>query len=375
MREPKLPVETQERGRQFWVQQIVGGLIGAFILLLLIESDVKLPPLSWRFIVQAAIAIFLSVAAHEAGHLIGGGLGGLRPLIIAVWPIKLQREASSWRVTYLRSNKLSGFVSMDPGGESNLARRLLLMVVAGPLASSVVGAAAAGLVLAAPVWNEWIIAELKLVAFWSFSFAVIGFIPIPSRHAVNDGMRLRMLLRRDEQADRFCVLMLLSASLLSGSRPRDWKKDLIDRLPGPLDGFPDALSAQTSRYNFFLDSGSLDEADSILDWIVAQKLPGEARAIWSLEAAWFQARFRSDLQGARQWMEAAPTKVKTHDGRCALWKARAAIAFLEERWVDAEAAVEQALKACDRMADTGITRVIREEVKQLIEETDAAKKH
>jgi hypothetical protein len=184
-----------------------------------------------------------------------------------------------------------------------------------------------------------------------------------------------MLFRRGEEANRFCVLALLTTSLLSALRPREWRRDLVDRLPGPLDGSPDAILAQTIRYNFLLDSGRIDEADKVLEWLVAQRLTGEARAIWLLQAPWFQAKFRGDLPAAHQWMDVAPTWVKTHSGRCALWKARAAIALLEQRWTDAQTAAEQALEACDEMTDTGITRIIREELNELVQEIYSAKQH
>jgi hypothetical protein len=359
-----------------WLGQVIGGMIGAVIVLFLIEFDIKLPSPSLGFLARAAVAFVFSVAAHEAGHLAGGALAGFKPLIIAVWPMKLQREASSWRVTWLRGSKLAGFVSMEPRGENDLAKRIFLMVAAGPFASALTGLGAAGLALAGhPGWSAWILQELFLTAFWSLLMAVIGFLPIPSQYSVTDGTRLVMLFRRGQEANRFCVLALLTKSLLSASRPREWRRDLVDRLPGPLDGSPDAILAQTIRYNFLLDSGRIDEADKVLEWLVSQSSTGEARAIWLLEAPWFQAKFRGDLPAAHQWMDVAPTRVKTHNGRCALWKARAAIALLEQRWTDAQTAAEQALEACDEMTDTGITRVIREELNELVQEIYSAKQH
>jgi hypothetical protein len=376
MADARVAVETQGRGRAWWLGQIIGGIIGGVIVLFLIEFDVTLPSPSIGFLARAAMAFVLSVAAHEAGHLTGGALAGFKPLIIAVWPIKLQWEASSWRVRWFHGSKLAGFVSMDPRGASDLRKRMFFMVAAGPLGSGLTGMVAAGLaVLIQPVWSAWIIQELNLVAFWSFLTAVIGFLPIPNRYSVNDGMRLLKLLRGGVEADRYFTLVVLSTSLLSASRPREWRRDLVDRLPGPLDGSPDAILAQAIRYNFLLDSGDLEEAGQALEWLAGQRLTGEARAIWLLEAPWFQAKFRGDLPAARQWMEIAPTVVKSHDGRCALWKARAAIAFLEQRWTDAQMSAEQALEACDQMTDTGITRIIREELKELVQEIYSAKQH
>src|ERR1700694_5685336 len=116
MSDARVAVETQGRGRTWWLGQIISGIIGAVIVLFLIEFDVTLPSPSIGFLARAAIAFVLSVAAHEAGHLAGGALAGVKPLVIAVWPIKLQREASSWRVRWLHGSKLAGFVSMDPSG-------------------------------------------------------------------------------------------------------------------------------------------------------------------------------------------------------------------------------------------------------------------
>jgi hypothetical protein len=376
MADARVAVEAQGRGRTWWLGQIVGGIIGAVIVLFLIEFDLKPPSPTFGFLARAAIGFVLSVAAHEAGHLAGGALTGFKPLVIAVWPLKLQREASSCRVRWLHGSKLAGFVSMDPSGANDLGRRMFFMVAAGPVASALTGLAAGGLaVVAKPGWGEWVIQQLNVVAFWSLLMAVVGFLPIPSRYSVNDGTRLLKLLRRGVEADRYCALVVLSTSLLSASRPREWRRDLVDRLPGPLDDSPDAILAQVIRYNFLLDSGSLEEAGKALEWLVAQKLAGEARTIWWLEEAWFQSKFRGDLRAASQWMAAAPTHVKTPDGHCALWKARAAIAFLEQRWTEAETSINKALEACDKMADTGITSMIREELNELLQEVCSAKQH
>jgi hypothetical protein len=319
------------------------------------------PPLAIKFFIPAVIAYLLSVAVHETGHAIGGVIAGFKLLTFAVWPAKLYRHSNTWRVGWMGSTGLGGFVAADPLEEQNFARRAFLLVAAGPAASALIGTASA--IFAANTrsdWPSWATAELNLFACWSLLIAVSTILPLRSRYAVNDGMRMGMLLRGGAETDRFRSILILAGRSYSGIRPRDLNPDLMRLASVPDDGSPDALAGRGMRYNWLLDAGRIEEADQVLASIATGNLPKLARTVWWCEVAWFEARFRGDLALARRWFDAAPALSRPAWNRCARSKAQAAIAFLEQRWADAETAAREACKDCDQLADSGTAGAIRE---------------
>ena len=100
----------------------------------------------------------------------------------------------------------------------------------------------------------------------------------------------------------------------------------------------------------------------MIDEILACNLPAHLRGIWVLEAAWFEARHRGDLQKAKQHFTSIPTVKRLAYGR---WKAQAGIAFLMGRWSEVEAAAGQAIRACDP-SNPGLAIPMKEGLEKLI---------
>ena len=340
---PKRPLTARK-----WIWFLVGGVIGLGLAL----GKVSLPDIPFRVQFQIVSGFFLSVVAHETGHLIGGLLVGFRTVTFAVWPCQISRQGGSWRLGWIRSTGVAGFVSLDPRTTQHSTFRLGIVTAAGPSASALVGIAA-GLYL-----------DGGFVAFWSLLFAIIGFLPIKSLHAVNDGWRLRMLCCGGTEAERFRALIQITASSNSGTPPRDLPPALMESLGTADDESPDGRLAQLFRFNWLLDSGRVEEAGPVLAAILSRPMPEPSRATWWLEAAWVEARYRRDIVAAHRWYDPVPTRYRAGVNRCSALKAQAAIAFLEQRWADADAAIEEALKSCD-ISDLGVAIATREDLVRL----------
>jgi len=95
--------------------------------------------------------LFLALAFHEVGHLIGGSLMGFKFMLLVIGPVKLVREGESiqWRL----NDDLSlygGLAASVPMDGHNLTPRFAVAIAAGPLASlffSALGLGAAFLLL------------------------------------------------------------------------------------------------------------------------------------------------------------------------------------------------------------------------------------
>ena len=335
---------------------VAGGVI-ALVLLQFIHSARDLVVIFLQFIIAASV----SVVIHELGHAVAARLAGLRLLMFAVWPVKLVRIEKSWQIQGIGRTRVSGFVAADPVGCNNLSKRVAIFVMGGPAASFLLGAAAAWMAYARPT-TDVVATQATAIAMMSLALAVFNLIP----GSTTDGGRLRAIRKGGAESERFCALLLLAAASMSGVRPRDLNTDLVKLLPGPLDGSVDSWTAQLIRYNWLIDHGSVDEAKTVLATVLEEKLPPATKDALQVLAAWLEAYFFKDLAQARCRLAASPVRSDGgEDYQCTLAAARGAVALLEGRWKDAELSTAEALRRCERIADSGAAKVTREALERM----------
>src|SRR5207245_7799707 len=97
--------------------------------------------------------------------------------------------------------------------------------------------------------------------------------------------------------------------------------------------------------------------------------PETERRTWRLQAAWFAAFFRNDAITARKWFDAG--RKGAASGDCHFSMAAAALAFVENRWADTTRLAANALEECDRVADRGDAKAIRDALLLLIKRVNA----
>jgi hypothetical protein len=321
-------------------------------------------------------ASYIYVTLHETGHVIAGIRNGFRILTFSVWPIAIQRRADSWHFRFVGGKlRFAGFVAADPVTSADLRRRMIIFVAGGPIATLITAIAATLLLfLWASSWPPWVRGEFELLAFLAWLSFLLGLVPYTGRFAVSDAARIRTLRRDGPESSRLCAIMLLAAASRSGVRPRDMNPELIAELPGPADGSGDWILASLVRYNALLDTEKPDEAGAVLVSILDSKIRPEIKERLLLQAAWFEAKFRHDLQAAKQWMAAVPPKNHRDGGyRNTLLRAQAGVAFLEGRLDDAEKLARESLVYCDRIDDVGAVITIRERTQELLAEIAAAR--
>jgi hypothetical protein len=292
------------------------------------------------------------------GHAVAAGFAGFRILSFGVWPFSAHRQANSWRLAVGRSG-LAGFVSAYPVGTGDLRRRFMITVSGGLVGSSLT----AILCLAVSGWRIQD-SIVGMTGFWSLLTAVLGLLPLRARHAVSDGTRLRMLRRGGPEGDRVAAVHSIIAGTMSGIRPRDWDTGLLAMAVTPDDRSPDAISGHSLRYNWLMDSGRIDDAEQELIWLLTQTQPAPLRASWELQAAWITAFHREDGTAASKWLAAAKKRTR-HRPVYAESMAKAALAALERRWMDAHRFMDKALHECDRLADRGSAQAIRDALQAL----------
>jgi hypothetical protein len=143
------------------------------------------------FALGVPLALALSLAAHEAGHLAAGRTLGLRPGFARVGPLTLTRLGTRWRLGWDRRGRWAGgLVRCETGWGRNW--RTAAFLLAGPAANLSLGAAAVVVATLDP---------LPLVRCWagllaanSVLFGLANLVPLREGWLNTDGLALLRLV-------------------------------------------------------------------------------------------------------------------------------------------------------------------------------------
>jgi hypothetical protein len=332
-----------------------------FVLTLIVANEIGLR-IPGAVVVSFVIGLPISVLLLEGGHVLAAVMFRFKLFVIAIWPFQFSREPTGWRIgIWHPESRGAAFVSALPIGTDNLRKRFIFLIAGGPATSFLVGIAATALTWQYPRWAG--------IAFWSLFLGVI----MSRRLTSGDSKFLRVLLADGKEAERLTAAMALLAASFEGLRPRNWDPDLIRRASEPLDDSSDALGAQHLRYNWLQDTGQLEEARSVLVWLLSHSLPKAAETSLRMETIWLEARYFGNLDGARATLDREGNPGKNPAVRCTYFKAKSAVHLLESNWLEAEVAAAEALRACDEVENAGVAIAIREEVEGVLSDVRSAK--
>jgi hypothetical protein len=143
------------------------------------------------------VTYWFALAAHEAGHVLGGAWAGLTLVSVHVGPITFERLVCRWVVRWDgRRSWLNGrvFPALAEGSHVQMAA----FVLAGPVASLVLGLAAAWVAVGelSILLRCWV----GLLAIQSLYLGLMSLVPLRVAEFDNDGLALCRLLRRDGSA-------------------------------------------------------------------------------------------------------------------------------------------------------------------------------
>ncbi|MCI0571565.1 MAG: M50 family metallopeptidase [Myxococcaceae bacterium] len=303
------------------------------------------------------LAVFVSLLAHELGHVLGGRVGRLRFAFLVLGPFEVRREGTALHLRLNRHLILAGGTTVCvPEGEHALRARWALFSACGPVANLALGV---GALLAGRSWGGVPGALLGLTALVSLGLALVTLLPLSAGGLTSDGARLLVLLRGGPEAERWCAMSALTSTSMAGVRPRDWSASLVALATAYPDGEPDDVSSMLLAYTWALDRGAPARAELHLVRALelVDRLPEASRPAVALEGAFLAAHHQGDASVARAWLDRGDGGVVAPHVRR---RATAAVLLAEGRPVEALHEAEEGLRLVVHAADAGGARMDRE---------------
>ena len=301
-----LPAQTKESlsaGEYFLASSLV---ILTLVGLPSIRAVVDFAPGYWAALIPFTAAVIAGLA-HEAGHLLAGLLSGFKLTQIKIGPLPLGKHARCGE-PYCGDVFALGAAVLEPRAanqdDAALRRRLLFLLLGGPIASLVLAVALeSSLYLTRP--DLLIAFGVHVGAAFSIMIAVAALLPDVNRRGIfSDGARLLMLLKNDAAADRWISNIRCQMALNQGHHPRDWDQDRVSRAAAISDDSRDAFAARWLAYLWAAERQDITCATKYLEGALealAYSTP-RLRDHLFLEAAVFQAWFRDNPSKALFWV-------------------------------------------------------------------------
>ncbi len=282
------------------------GMLFGYAMGKMLKGNAQDLPLGYGIVPVLFLVLWLVLAIHELGHLVGGWIVGFKFQLYAVGPLRLDREGERIRISFNKTASLWGGIAAacpNPKDISNrdaLRRKMLLLVAGGPVASLLGGLFAFPAFALWKTQPEWAAAFI-IFATVSILIALVTMVPIGNAGFVNDGARILNLMRGDEDGLKWISSATLGA-LSTQFRPREWPHELIEHTTRDPQPTYDGIMAMWIRYSWHLDRKELPEAKLWLERALSHvnEWPAAARPILHSSAADFYARIEPDLSRAKQ---------------------------------------------------------------------------
>lgn len=340
---------SKDNGAHVWIIFVlcaIGGMAGGLFAEGCVSDPIHIPDGQLNGVTLFLTGLSLIVCAalalpvHEAGHVLGGWMQGYRFLLYIVGPLMIVRTSRGVDLRWNHDLSLYGGLSASvPPDGSDLARRNVWMVAAGPVLSLVAGAVA---VACAWVLGDHVLAPgVGLFGVASVLIGLVTLIPGTTSGFPTDGARLLGFVRGTALTVRDASVTALTGALFR-TRPRDWDAELVADAIRKADGTVNDVEARRLAYLHALDQGkpviARDHLQAALDHFM--RYPASSRSELFAEAAFFEGAVRSDGDAARRWIG------RMKDGRSsAAFSGAQARAKLAEAYAQGSVCGEQVRRA------------------------------
>ncbi len=362
---------------QIVVAMVVGA--GTVLLYLLVRDSfgLALPP--WPVsIITVIVALFLSVFAHEIGHLIAGIVQKFQFHLFTVGPFKVEKTDRGLRPGLnLNLNVAGGLTLMVPTSKTFNRSEYAWFIAGGPIASFlffIILATAAFTVNS--VYGAEGVANSVVYFSWLTSVISLGIgatalFPDEENGLETDGTHLKDLLRGGKKALIKQYVMQLYTSTFNGTRPRDYDTEILAKLKRITaeQKSNNSIIAKLFTYVHLLDKDEVEKAGEIINELTAtaDEVKNELlNPSIFLEKSFFEAYYNDNIETAEQYFE----KGKIGYSEKGTLKRVETILLLKKGEFDsAKTIAEQAFKALKNSYDKGGAKWEKELLEKALKES------
>jgi hypothetical protein len=355
-----------------WRLSLLGGAISGVLVFLCWYFDKTgiFPPLPY-LLIGFLPALEFGVLIHELGHVLAGLSAGFELRMLSVGGFFLTRETQGWKFRFFPRRMLSagGQTLMVPRSADRLVDRYLRLVLGGPAATMLLLVLTLMMAVVFPGS-----AGIRVLLLLNLLLAVQSCVPYNVRGMATDAKVVLLLIGRGPAAERLAALLYIIAVDAQGIGPRDWPRELVDKMNVPTSEKAFLTSAISVRYAVALDSGDPERiAEAVERALLASDEAGpDVQQAFYVAAACFQGIFRNNVPLAEAWLASArevknAASLKDWDS-----KALAAIAMARGDRAQARELLTRYLAVLDRYPATGMVAVERAQTANLLGRTEGA---
>jgi hypothetical protein len=344
---------------------LLGGVIGAAGLDLAMKIhfvNEAIGTLRWWHLLLVVPVLLLVIFVHEAGHLLGGILKGMRFLLLVVGPFQWTRSQAGLSFAWnFNPATFGGLAAATPDRQRDLLPQLRWLVAGGPLTSLLLGVVTLILAGWLPPHPGTI---LTMTGLLSLGIFLVTAIPYRAGGLQSDGWQLIELLRGGEGViERQLILGIMGASL-AGQRPRDWDAETVGRLANLESHEPlRSIAARSQAFYHFWDRREMAQVEPLAAWLDShlEQFPDGFRQAIHLDLALlaYEAGRLADLD-----RHAARTKGGVVDPSRRQLLA-ATLALRDGRGEDCRQAIVAARRLLPRGMDPGLNHMTSDQLDQL----------
>lgn len=301
--------------RVSWQQPALGVLLRLTLvpfLAAIVFAGWRLPNPRWLLAVLLTIVLLWFISTTRAlGRLVCSRLTGYTPVYFFAGPLLISFKPR-WRFQLNRHPlRYFGYEIAMPPAEENLTKKALVRASGGAIGMAVTAVLLLVVYLfdsslhvasSGPTLPYWVNLAL-FVLILSLLFCMIALT------AGLDAQPLRILFGGGPRAQAWAATEALDASAETGQRPRAWRRDWIELATANVQTFVIQHKAQRLAYFHALDLGDIDRAErelyrafrSIEAWR-KRSLKTTMLPHVQVEAAFFQARYRGNVEQAADWL-------------------------------------------------------------------------
>jgi hypothetical protein len=330
----------------------VGYFVGNIFVNLFTLREIARRPDILSLLGMFVFAIFLVILTHEIGHLLGGKIAGMQPILMIVGPFQVNFTKKG--VQFSINTNLGfagGLAACMPTNTRDINRQFLLLIMGGPLSSLLSGMIGLTLYLTLPTTTLLPIFFLifGLIALVIF---VVTMIPAQSSGFMTDGAQMLALWRGGTEIAKRNLMVTIHAQSMQGTRPRDYSPEIVAQALEPCGNPLYDAAAQVTAYAHHLDNGDIERAKNHLQTALEmeENASSPMGKIAALEYAFLLAATENDALNARTHFQKS-TGALTE--KSAILRTEAAVLWAEGKMDEARKKAGQALHHYRRALDVG----------------------